>query len=434
MVKAKATGAQCSQIRSNSLKNALGVLGVLGLDVVIRFICAIGRALSDDELRTRARLVVRLDGLGDYMLSRSLLPYVFDDETDGCKVLCGSPGLGDLIDELDRSVVDAFIPVDSSILRKSFWSRLRFFFVLSRRYNFAQVTYFSLSREFFVGDAFARILPARKKVSSRGEYSNSTPFSQAVANRFYSRLVEIRNVAAFEFERNREFVQEISGKSLNNVSPMIKGLPPAEGEGGIDLEGRFAVVACGAGKGYRQWEPSAFAAVARELLTWVDWVIICGGKGEYAVGEEIREGSSDDRVLNRVGSTSLAQMVRYIAACEIIVGNESGPMHIAACLSTAGVCVSNGNHLGRFHPYPERYGCSVRYVYPFQWKNEREYQHWKSRLFNGSDMDIRDVPVWKLVEAVRTVREEKMGSLNQPVARESSRPLMSERSRACKEE
>jgi ADP-heptose:LPS heptosyltransferase len=50
----------------------------------------------------------------------------------------------------------------------------------------------------------------------------------------------------------------------------------------------------------------------------------------------------------------LNALVEIVAGASLLVGNETGAVHIAASVGTPSVCIAGGGHYGRFVPYPSK--------------------------------------------------------------------------------
>lgn len=80
----------------------------------------------------------------------------------------------------------------------------------------------------------------------------------------------------------------------------------------------------------KRWYPERFAAVADALAAKYDFrVLLVGGAGETQLGTRIDE-TMKSRPLNLIGKTSLRQMMALLEAMDLVVTNDSGPMHVAA--------------------------------------------------------------------------------------------------------
>ena len=115
-----------------------------------------------------------------------------------------------------------------------------------------------------------------------------------------------------------------------------------QGSPGADLAGRVVTIHPGATDPRRRWPAASFAAVARDLLARGAGVVVVGhGADDVAASAEIvgalasAPGGADGRVLDLVGRVSVRGMCGVLAASDLVVGNDSGPRHLAAALGTA---------------------------------------------------------------------------------------------------
>jgi len=103
----------------------------------------------------------------------------------------------------------------------------------------------------------------------------------------------------------------------------------------------------------KQWPVSRFIELGGWLqVTHNARLVLAGGPGEEALGEEIERGL-DAPVINLIGRTTLRQLAAVLRGCRLYVGNDTGPMHVAAAMGVpaAGLFGSSCHH--RFHPWGE---------------------------------------------------------------------------------
>ena len=83
----------------------------------------------------------------------------------------------------------------------------------------------------------------------------------------------------------------------------------------------------------KRWPAEYFARLVNELSAAHHGVrfAIFGGTDDRALGESICR-ALPDRCLDLTGRTSLGEMVEWLRRCELMVTNDTGPMHIAAAL------------------------------------------------------------------------------------------------------
>jgi ADP-heptose:LPS heptosyltransferase len=77
---------------------------------------------------------------------------------------------------------------------------------------------------------------------------------------------------------------------------------------------------------------------------------ILGGKDDRPLGEVIAR-SAPERCLNLCGATSLPEMVEWIRRCDLMVTNDTGPMHAAAALGKPLVALFGPTEPRRTGPY-----------------------------------------------------------------------------------
>jgi heptosyltransferase II len=82
------------------------------------------------------------------------------------------------------------------------------------------------------------------------------------------------------------------------------------------------------------WLPERFKAVTHRLLQNPSYAVIYFGDqaGTPLVHEICKE--MPERVVNLAGKTNLRELISLIQACQVLLTNDSGPMHIAAALKT----------------------------------------------------------------------------------------------------
>lgn len=85
----------------------------------------------------------------------------------------------------------------------------------------------------------------------------------------------------------------------------------------------------------KRWPHYHYAVLAQRLITQGYQIALFGSAKDHSAGEDIRQALAEESreyCLNLAGHTALDQAVTLIAACQAIVSNDSGLMHVAAAL------------------------------------------------------------------------------------------------------
>lgn len=83
----------------------------------------------------------------------------------------------------------------------------------------------------------------------------------------------------------------------------------------------------------KRWPAANFVAVAREVSrrSGAVWLVL-GGPGDRDLAGEIAR--QVPGAVNLAGRTGLRDLMQVLAACELVLTNDTGPMHLAAALGT----------------------------------------------------------------------------------------------------
>jgi lipopolysaccharide heptosyltransferase II len=89
----------------------------------------------------------------------------------------------------------------------------------------------------------------------------------------------------------------------------------------------------------KRWLPKRFAEAAAEISTHTSaqWILF-GTKNDIAVGEQIAAALGDS-CINRIGQTTLEQLIDELRQCRLLLTNDTGTMHLAALLEVPVVAV-----------------------------------------------------------------------------------------------
>ncbi|MFH0979318.1 MAG: glycosyltransferase family 9 protein [Candidatus Woesearchaeota archaeon] len=109
----------------------------------------------------------------------------------------------------------------------------------------------------------------------------------------------------------------------------------------------------------RKWPKDNFAALADLLVAqYSAKVVFVGAKSEIPeVSETISLMEHSSSAINLAGTTDVPQLFALIESINLFVGNDSGPMHIAACQGVPAIGLFGPNLPARFGPFGKNNGA-----------------------------------------------------------------------------
>lgn len=106
--------------------------------------------------------------------------------------------------------------------------------------------------------------------------------------------------------------------------------------------GPVVIIHPGASRREKIWAPQKFSALIEKLQReYKARVVIVGEKAELDIGQKIISVLKEKPVL-AMGMTTLGKLTALISEADLFIGNESGPMHIAASLSIPTIAIMSG--------------------------------------------------------------------------------------------
>jgi lipopolysaccharide heptosyltransferase II len=89
----------------------------------------------------------------------------------------------------------------------------------------------------------------------------------------------------------------------------------------------------------KRWLPERFAEAAAKITAQssAQWILL-GTKKDAAIGEQIAA-AIGDHCVNRIGQTTLEQLIDELRRCSLLLTNDTGTMHLAALVGVPVVAV-----------------------------------------------------------------------------------------------
>lgn len=119
------------------------------------------------------------------------------------------------------------------------------------------------------------------------------------------------------------------------------------------LEGELVVgLFPGSNATARRWPVERFGAVARSLADRGARVVVMGGAGERSLTNAVAE--AEPRTLDAGGATDLVGLAALLSICDLVVTNDTGPMHLAGAVGTPTITLWGPSDPAEVHPVGAR--------------------------------------------------------------------------------
>ena len=325
-----------------------------------------------------AVLVVRLDGIGDFILWLDSAKELRNLYPDKKIVLCANAVWAGLAEHFPYW--DEVMAVERNRLLEDLIYRYKIFIKI-RNQHFLIAIQPTFSRESLFGDSLIRITGAMHRIGSQGHMNPSYRNVQdkVKSDTLYTMLIPAENRSMMELKRNAEFIRGQGAKDFISSVPKIEKLLDLPQF--LQIEKPYYVLFPGAGWDSRMWSSAKYSQLIARLCKSLGWqAVLCGSSDERRICDEIIE-SSDHPAVNLAGKTSMGELVEMIRNANLLIGNETSAIHIAAATDTPSVCIVGGGHFGRFMPYDsdnksntilpiavfnkmDCFGCDWKCIYP----------------------------------------------------------------------
>jgi ADP-heptose:LPS heptosyltransferase len=357
---------------------------------------------------TKNILLIRLDAIGDYILFRNFIEILKKEPkySEYKITLIGNIIWKELAETLDKEYISEFVWIDTKKFHRDIIYRYK---ILKKVYStyYDVVIHPTYSRT-YDADNIVKISNANEKIGSIGDLSNISKWQKKTTDKYYTRLIPAQKNIMFEFYRNKEFFENLMNKKLDITKPYIK--LPTNYTFNFELpKSDYAVLFIGASANFRKWSIENFGEVAKWIKCNLGYeIVLCGGK-EDIESIKIFEKVYNDTYLNLVGKTNLIDLLFIIKNSKIIISNETFFPHMAVALNAKNIFViSNGNHFGRFIPYPRE--ITENYFPIYHPEIEKNLEHYKklSNVYGyRSQLDINEITPQQVIRKIIDNMEDK---------------------------
>jgi lipopolysaccharide heptosyltransferase II len=105
----------------------------------------------------------------------------------------------------------------------------------------------------------------------------------------------------------------------------------------------------------KRWPLERYRTLARKLIDELNaQVLLIGGVSDDALNAQLLAALDipQGRVVNLAGRTSIGELAAWLERCDLFIGNDSSPMHLAAAVNTPVIAIFGPTSPQEYGPYP----------------------------------------------------------------------------------
>ena len=332
--------------------------------------------------KEKTLLLVRSDGVGDYILFRNYLDFlkssskykqykIYVLENFICK---------DLATYWDSEIVEQFFWHSDSYFLK--WELAKLLWKL-QQLRTETIIYTSYSRTFSVDWLISKVR-AKHKIAVDGDCINESPAIKSRCNQYYGELISVNADPLHEFDRNKQIFEILTQEKCPFEKPFI-------GRHKLILAPNHSIVVfAGAGHQNKRWGAPNFNKLCLRLIIELKaHVILAGSKDDSNQEMVIRDGIPGEWLTYQTGQNMIG-LCELIGGADLLISGDTAAIHIAALLGKPAICIAKGDLYGRFIPYPPRISEQITCVFPRSYLPKYEnYDQWSE--FSINDVMVNDV-------------------------------------------
>ena len=316
-------------------------------------------------------LIVRTDGIGDFVFFSRFLPVIRKQFPNEKLVLCCRQEVASLARLL--RLFDAIVEID---LHKYHYNYLYRFASLQKiRSFFPSIGIYATFHRSHTGDEMVLFSGASETMAFSGNTESIHPSMLHRDNKYFSAIVVVPDHSR-EHDKYMALLNQLGIKAA--VHPRVSGTfrdirTPGETEYGRDSRTRkYGVLAPGSGGMIRRWPVCNFSQLADRIVEEFDIdIVLCGSTREHTLLSEVAKQMRKSSILRT--DLTIVQVLTMIGNASFFVGNDSGLLHLAASVNTPSVGIIGGGHFTRYFPYGsvrvvnhplDCYECNWKCIYP----------------------------------------------------------------------
>ncbi len=350
---------------------------------------------SPDNQKTL--LIVLYSGIGDYFFSRNFLPYIRKSNKykDYKIVLAVTASCAIIAKEYDNTYFDELsiahnLNIDFSVKQRQ---------ALYEQLNSINPDIIILPRADRVlsTDVVFHAVNASQKIATDYSYAHNFKLASQYANRyFFNSIIHPTTSSFFEFDILKNIFEQI----IEEPIPIEKAVFRANKHPiGTTLPEKYAAIFIDSNSTLRKWSAKNYTTAVNYINHKHNIPVIILGQ-DLSTGECIMANSSSSNI-NLCQSTSIPELISILVGAELVISNDTGAMHIASMAEVRTICISNGNHFGRFTNYDKsKYPNHITILPETLYKHINNPKLLHDKFKTASYLDINTISIERVFEAI----------------------------------
>lgn len=286
-------------------------------------------------------LIVEVNWIGDVLFSTPFIRAVREAYPDSHIACLLHPRCVEMLESNPR--LDEIIIYDEEGVHKSFWGKVKLIselrkknfdiaFILHRSFTKALITYLAGIRQRIGYETKKRWFVLTKGVEEPAGETHKVEYFLAIAE---AAGIKTR-------KRSYEFVVTDADRKS------IDGLLEREGVG---REEKIVVINPGGNWDPKRWPKENFAKLADQIAKRFNArIILSGAKKDIGLAQDIKDLMEAKPVIT-AGKTNLKQLGALLERSDLVVANDSGPMHMAVAVGAKVIALFGPTSPGLTGPY-----------------------------------------------------------------------------------
>ncbi len=306
-------------------------------------------------------LIIRLDRLGDVVLSMPVAQALREARPSAFLAMLVKPECRELID--GHPALNQALVYDKAGAHRGVLSTIRFAMSLRReRFDIALVLHPTFRAHWI---AWLAGIPRRIGYARKGGWllTQRLPHEKQRGRRHEADYT-------LDFVRALGVVPSRASPAIAVSHDAVERVNQRLGEHGIDPQARLVAIHPSASSVSKRWMPERFAAVADRLAQeQATRIVLVAGRADEPCVEQVTAAMRRP-VVNLAGRLSVGELAALLRRAQLLISNDSGPVHIAAAVGTPVVAIFGRNQpglsQGRWRPLGNHHtilqkdvGCTV---------------------------------------------------------------------------